>query len=252
VSPWASSLASVVAVSLVSLVGLATLSASERRVRRIATVLVSFAVGALLGDAFIHLIPEAFADGSATLRPSLLILAGMMLFFLVEKLLRHHHGSLHQHHPDEQRGRPELAVINIVGDAIHNFIDGILIAASYLASPTLGISTTVAVLFHEIPQELGDFGVLVHGGWNRRRALLYNLLSASTFLVGSILAYAASARIDVSFLLPFAAGNFVYIAASDLVPEVKHAAGVRDSLIHLIAFASGIALLYLLRVVLAE
>jgi zinc and cadmium transporter len=246
VSPWASSLASVVAVSLVSLVGLATLSASERRVRRIATVLVSFAVGALLGDAFIHLIPEAFADGSATLRPSLLILAGMMLFFLVEKLLRHHHGSLHQHHPDEQRGRPELAVINIVGDAIHNFIDGILIAASYLASPTLGISTTVAVLFHEIPQELGDFGVLVHSGLGVRKAVLVNFASASLAIAGAILALlvggvAGSAVVGV--MLPVTAGGFVYIAAADLVPELQHDHSARGLLVQASFIAAGIAIM---------
>jgi zinc and cadmium transporter len=172
---WVLSLLSVGAVSLVSLVGLATLSLNEARIRQLAAVLMSFAVGALLGDAFIHLIPQAFTQGAVTLWPSLLILGGLLVFFVVEKLLRHQHGPLHTHHHPEAAARPELATINVLGDAIHNFIDGVLIAASYLVSPTLGVSTTVAVLFHEIPQELGDFGILVHSGLTVRRAVLVNL-----------------------------------------------------------------------------
>ena len=147
---------SVTLVGTVSLAGTLTLSLSEARVRRLATFFVSFAAGALLGDTFIHLVPEIFADvrGSGTLRASLLILGGMLLFFIGEKLLRHRHGVLHGHNHYEPIERPELAVVNILGDAIHNYIDGLLIGASWLASPTLGVSTTLAVLLHEIPQEL--------------------------------------------------------------------------------------------------
>ena len=157
---------------------------NEPRARRLAALLVSFAVGALLGDAFIHLIPQAFEQDAVTLRPSLLILGGMLLFFVVEKLLRHEHGLLHKHHHPEASTRPELAAINVLGDAIHNFLDGVLIAASYLVSPALGLATTVAVLFHEIPQELGDFGILVHSGLSVRRAVLFNLVSASVAILG--------------------------------------------------------------------
>lgn len=179
-------LASVVAVSLVSLVGLVTLSMDEERVRQIATVFVSFAVGALLGDAFIHLIPGAFGKdttGPMPLGPSLLMLAGMMIFFVVEKLLRHHHGVLHEQFHGVNR--PEVAALNILGDAIHNFIDGILIGASDLADTTLGITTTIAVLFHEIPQESGDFGILIHSGISVRKAVWLNLGSASVAIVGT-------------------------------------------------------------------
>lgn len=166
------SLVGVMLVSLISLVGLATLSMNAARIRSLATFFVSFAVGALLGDAFIHIIPEAFASAGhgATLASSLLVLAGMLVFFIAEKLLRHRHGVLHAHHHGEgPLDRPELAAINILGDVIHNLIDGVLIGASFLASPTLGVSTTVAVALHEIPQELGDFGVLVHSGLSPRK-----------------------------------------------------------------------------------
>ena len=222
---WALSLLSVAAVSLVSLVGLLTLSADEARLRRLAAALMSFAVGALLGDAFIHLIPEIFATGSDTLLRSLVILAGMLLFFVLEKLLRHHHGTLHAHHHAEQAPAPPLATINLLGDALHNLIDGVLIAASYLTSPTLGAATTLAVLLHEIPQELGDFGVLIHSGLPVRRAVRLNLASASLSIAGAALTLALGSLAGAALtgaLLPIAAGGFVYIATADLIPELQH------------------------------
>ncbi|HEX6057679.1 MAG TPA: ZIP family metal transporter, partial [Gemmatimonadaceae bacterium] len=146
--------------------------------------------------------------------------------------------------------RQPLTYLVLIGDALHNFLGGLAVAAAFIADVRLGIGAWLAAAAHEVPQELGDFGVLVHGGWSPARALLYNVLSASTFLVGGLAAYAASARVDLTFLLPFAAGNFIYIAASDLVPEVKHDHGVRDNAIHLAAMILGILLLYVLRVAL--
>jgi len=222
-------LGSVTLVSLVSLVGLATLSMNEARVRRLATFFVSFAVGALLGDAFIHLVPVTFGEGAGeggTLSRSLLILAGMMLFFVVEKLLRHSHGVLHaHHHGGAGAARPELAAVNVLGDAIHNFIDGVLIGASFLAGPALGLSTTLAVLLHEVPQELGDFAILVHSGLTVRRAVIYNLASASLAVLGTgvaLLTGAVAREAAIDLLIPVTAGGFVYIAAADLVPELQH------------------------------
>ena len=222
---WLLSLASVCLVSLVSLVGLVTLSLDETRTRRLASLLVSFAAGALLGDAFIHLIPEMFREEGVRLRPSLLVLAAMLLFFVVEKLLRHEHGLLHRyHHPGTPSG-PELAVVNILGDVMHNFIDGVLIAGSYLVSPTLGVGTTFAVLLHEIPQELGDFGILIHSGLTVRQAIALNLASASVAILGAIAALgwgAVSGAAVTTVLIPVAAGGFVYIAAAGLIPELQH------------------------------
>jgi zinc and cadmium transporter len=248
------SLASVSLVSVVSVVGLVTLSMDDRRMRRLATFFVSFAVGALLGDAFIHLIPETFSEGQpgTSLLRSLLILSGMLMFFVVEKLLRHQHGALHsQYHRDALPARPEIAAINIVGDAIHNFIDGVLIGASYLASPTLGISTTVAVLLHEIPQELGDFGILIHSGMSARKAVAFNLLSASVAILGTAAALLVGsiAESAAAFLLPVTAGGFVYLAAADLIPELQHDRSLRALSVQTPLIAAGIAIMGLLTLI---
>ncbi|HSE85767.1 MAG TPA: ZIP family metal transporter [Candidatus Binatia bacterium] len=246
-------LVSVIAVSLVSLVGLVTLSMDEARVRKLATFFVSFAVGALLGDAFIHLIPETFAapvPSRAALGPSLLILGGMMVFFVVEKLLRHQHGVLHEHyHGQPELRRPELAAINILGDAIHNFIDGMVIGASYLVSPTLGLSTTIAVLFHEIPQELADFGILIHSGLSVRRAVLLNLASASVAILGTTLSLVAGSVAQetvATLLVPLTAGGFVYLAAADLIPELQHERGLHALVVQTVLITLGIAVMGLL------
>ena len=240
---------SVTAVSLVSLAGLLTLSMSETRVRRLAAFFVSFAVGALLGDTFIHLIPEIFAAPPSALRASLLILGGILLFFVVEKLLRHQHGLLHRHHHQEPIARPELAGVNILGDAIHNYIDGLLIGASWLVSPAVGISTTIAVLLHEIPQELGDFGILIYSGLTVRRAALLNVASAAVAILGTTTAVAigsvAQERVT-EILIPMTAGGFVYIAAANLIPELQHERGMRALVIQTALICAGVAAMALL------
>jgi len=248
--------ASVVAVSLVSLVGVVTIAMDEARVRRLATLFISFAVGALLGDAFIHLIPGSFEAGTAGKSPmtaSLLILAGMLVFFIVEKLLHHRHGVLHDYfHGREPGSRPELALINVLGDAVHNFIDGVVIGASYLVSPTLGVSTTMAVLLHEIPQEFGDFGILIHSGLSVRRALLVNLGSASVAILGtalSLLAASVAQEAVTLTLVPLTAGGFVYLAAADLIPELQHDRSLRALILQTLLISSGIAVMGILTIV---
>jgi zinc and cadmium transporter len=249
-------IASVVAVSLVSLAGLSTISMDEARVRRLATLFVSFAVGALLGDAFIHLIPQTFA-GNGPLRvplgPSLLVLGGMMVFFVVEKLLRHRHGVLQDHyHGQHPVGRPELAAINILGDAVHNFIDGVVIGASYLVSPTLGVSTTIAVLLHEIPQEFGDFGILIHSGLTVRQAVMLNLGSASVAILGTAMSLVAGTVAEeavTSALIPVTAGGFVYLAAADLIPELQHDRSLRALVVQTSLILAGIAVMGLITLI---
>lgn len=245
---------SVIAVGLVSLAGLLTLSMSETRVRRLATFFVSFAAGALLGDTFIHLIPEVFSHGDGhALEASLLILSGILIFFIVEKLLRHQHGLLHRHHHhDDAPARPELAAMNIFGDAMHNYIDGLLIGASWMASPELGITTTLAVLLHELPQELGDFGVLVHSGLSVRKALLLNAGSAAVAILGTttaVLAGAVAHERMTEVLVPITAGGFVYIAAADLIPELQHERGMRSLISQTLLICAGIAVMALLTLV---
>lgn len=239
-STWILSLASVVTVSLVALLGAATMSLDEARVRRLASYLVSFAVGALLGDAFIHLLPEAFARTRATLRTSLLVLGGMLLFFVVEKLLRRREGGA---------ARTPLAAINVIGDAIHNLIDGMLIGASYLVSPTLGVSTTLAVLAHETPQELGDFGVLVHSGLPVGTAVRVNLASATAAIGGTIvvlLTGSVAGAVVGDVLVPVAAGGFVYIASADLVPELQRDRTLRGLFLQVLLIMCGVGVMGLL------
>jgi zinc and cadmium transporter len=177
----------------------------------------------------------------------------MLIFFIVEKLLQHHHGVLHDYfHGQGAGGRAELAVINVLGDAVHNFIDGVVIGASYLVSPTLGVSTTLAVLLHEIPQEFGDFGILVHSGLSVRRAILVNLGSASVAILGTAISLSLGAiakEAVTTTLVPLTAGGFVYLAAADLIPELQHDHSLRALITQTILISSGIAVMGLLTLV---
>jgi zinc and cadmium transporter len=210
-------LASVFLVSVISLIGIATFSLKDKSLRRVLLYMVSFSAGTMLGGAFLHLIPEAAEEGFVAMT-SFSILAGITVSFILEKVIhwRHCHAPVGQGHPHP------FAIMNLFGDFLHNFIDGLIIAAGYLASIPIGIATTIAVLLHEIPQEIGDFGVLIHGGFTRKRAILYNFLTALSAVLGALLAIAASSIISGSttFLLGFAAGGFIYIALTDLVPEL--------------------------------
>jgi zinc and cadmium transporter len=223
---------------MISLIGVASLGARRERIQRLARPLVAFAAGALLGDAFFHLVPEAFSDLPSTpIGPSSLVLGGMLSFFLVERLLRHAPAP-------SEAGRSHLAVINLVGDAIHNFVDGAMIAASFLVSPSLGASTALAVALHEIPQELGDFGVLVHSGLSVRGALLLNLGSAVIAVAGAAITLLAGTAFGAGvseMLVPFTAGGFVYIALADLVPELQADRGTRATLIQSVLIGGGCA-----------
>ena len=239
-SPWAATLASVLAVSAVPLGGFLLLARGEERVERMLQPLVAFAVGALLAGAFLHLLPEAIAELGAGPPVFLGVLAGFVGFFVLEKFLWRTHG----HQPrDRARGGPPLAKLNLVGDGLHNLIDGMVIAAAHVADPALGLTTTLAVLAHEIPQELGDFAVLVYGGMPVRRAVGFNLLTGLTAVAGAVLVLAAGPALgSPAVLLPVAAGGFVYIAAADLVPELHRSRRLAVSLGQLALIVLGIAL----------
>lgn len=241
---WLYSLVSVVIVSLISIVGVLAFLLSHERLRSLLLYMVSFSVGGLFGDAFIHLIPEAVEEVGFGLNMSLCILFGLVSSFIMEKFLqwRHCHIPTSAEHPHP------FAYMNLFGDAVHNFIDGLLIAGSYLASLPVGIATTLAVIFHEIPQEIGDFGVLVYGGFSRSKALLFNFLSAITAIIGALVFLILSPYIKeyTIYLLPFAAGEFIYIAGSDLVPELHKETNPSKSTLQLIAFIFGLVILSLL------
>lgn len=231
----------VVLVSLVSLVGVFTLSIKEEVIKKYIFLLVSLAVGALLGDAFIHLIPEAFETSKSPLSISLLIIAGILVFFILEKFLHwHHHGDDAEEHAIHPVGK-----LVLLSDGVHNFIDGVIIGISFMASVPLGIATTLAVILHEIPQEIGDFAVLLHSGYTRKRALWLNFLSALTAVFGTLVAFMLG-EAGVSFtnsILPLAAGGFIYIAMTDLIPELHKTKKLSHSFSQLISLIFGVVLM---------
>jgi len=241
---WFSALISVLVVSLISLVGVFALSVKEKTIKRNSVLLVSFAAGALFGDAIIHLIPEAFEKMGTGLSTSLYIIAGIIVFFVLEKFLhwRHCHLGLTERHTHS------LATMNLVGDGVHNFIDGLLIGATYMVSFPIGLATTLAIIFHEIPQEIGDFGVLLHSGLSVKRALLFNFLSALLAVLGAVVSLLLGQRLAGfnAFLLAIAAGGFLYIAGSDLIPELKHECGGKKSVQQFFLMILGISIIALL------
>jgi len=234
-------LTSVIVISLISFIGVLALVPKKEFLNKSVFVLVSLAVGALLGDVFVHIIPESYEElGDPTLI-SLLIIGGILLFFILEKALHwHHHTAEHaERHPHH------VANIILIGDGVHNFIDGLIVASSYMVSIEVGIATTIAVIFHEIPQEIGNFGVLIHAGYRTSKALWYNFLSALTAVAGAIVALVLGSAVDqfALWLLPITAGGFIYIALSDLVPELNKDLRMRQGVIQVVAIVVGVLLM---------
>jgi zinc and cadmium transporter len=228
-------------MSAIALVGAITLVLPRQHLQRILMPLVALAAGTLLGGALFHMIPGALAAGGSLQSVLLWLLVGFSIFLALEQFLHWHHC-----HRGESDCRHPLGYLILVGDALHNFLGGLAVAGAFLVDIRVGVVAWIAAAAHEVPQELGDFGVLVYSGWSRRKALLFNVLSALTFLFGGIVAYLASFKADVTFLLPLAAGNFIYIAASDLVPEVNRPRDLRHGAAHLGFFLAGALILYLL------
>jgi len=239
--------ASVMVVSFISFVGVFTLSLREDILRKYIFIFISIAVGALLGDSIIHLIPEALENSSNATLTSILVIAGILLFFTLEKFLHwHHHGE----DKDDEHVHP-VGKLVLFSDGVHNFIDGIIIAASFMISVPVGLATTIAVILHEIPQEIGDFAVLLHAGYTKKRALWLNFLSALAALLGAIFLFAINgmAEISATILIPLAAGGFIYIAVADLIPELHKTKDTKNSFIQIVAVITGVlamlALVYL-------
>lgn len=240
-----SSLLSVLIISLLSISGIFLIFLNKKTSQKVNLFLVSFAIGALLGDTFIHLLPQSFELLNQT-TVSFLTITGLLLFFILEKILRWHHCHEINCHQNESE---HLAVLNIVGDTVHNLIDGMLIAASFMVNFKLGLLTSVAVLLHEIPQEIGDFAILIHSGLSLKKTLLCNLFSATSAFLGVILVFIIGSKNSSlsSFLLPVTAGAFIYLAASDLIPELhRHDPPLSHSLFQLIFIILGVALMSLL------
>ena len=249
-SIWLPSLCSVLIVSLVSFVGVFTLAASRATLQKWVFLLVSLAIGGLYGDAFIHIIPESMRVFANPLLPSLLILLGVFLFFTLERILHwHHYHNIHEDHP--QHTDPQIkpvGIISLVSDGFHNFFDGIIIVAGYAVGMEVGLATTLAVVLHEIPQEIGDFGILMHAGFRKIQALFFNFLSATLAILGTIVALAIGeyAQEFVLFALPVVAGGFLYIAGSDLVPELHKSSSARNTWLQFLAIGVGFSLMLLM------
>jgi len=225
--------------------GVFTLSIRQEKLEKFLIYLVSLSAGTLLGDAFIHLLPGSFAGGQGNIRASFYILSGILTFFVLEKFFywRHCHDGI----CDEHNPRPFSYNI-LVGDSVHNFIDGMVIAASFLVSFPVGMATTLAVIFHEIPQEIGDFGSLVYGGFSRKKALFFNFLTALFAILGALIVLILNLEGTglSDFLIPFAAGGFIYIASADLIPELHKHTDPKKSLGQFIALILGIGIMLLL------
>ena len=241
---WGFSLASAGLISLLSFAGVLTLMFGIQKLDRVIPLLISLAVGALFGDALIHLLPESFENSPSSALTSLYVILGILTFFLMERYLHWHH----EHHEHSLNPVHPVAYINIVSDGMHNFLDGLIIGASYLVSIPIGMATTVAVALHEIPQEQGDFGILVHAGLSPRKALLLNFLSGILALVGVVISLVLGPGIEdyTAIMIPFTAGGFIYIAGSDLIPELHHERGIMRSATQFLMMVIGIGLMYAL------
>ncbi len=240
---------SILLVSAISLVGISFLALSKRSLNKIVMFLVSFSAGTLLGGSFIHLMPEAISEashhGEESLFVWLYLILGLITFFVLEKIIhwRHCHVTTCPEHPHH------LGKMNLIGDFFHNFFDGVIIAGAFLINIPLGIATLIAVIAHEIPQEIADFGVLIYSGFSKKKALLLNFITALSAFLGAFLAIVFESRIESfsEFIIPFTAGGFVYIATADLLPELKKETSFKKSLFQLISIVVGLALMLLLK-----
>lgn len=241
---WIYTLLSVLIVSLISLIGIFTLAVNLERLKKFLILMVSFAAGSLLGGAFLHLLPNAFEQSDHWEIIGFVILAGILFFFILEKILywRHCHIPTSEEHPHP------MGINNLIGDGFHNLIDGMIIASAYMVSVPVGIATTLAVIMHEIPQEIGDFGVLIHAGYTKTKALFFNYLSAAAAFIGAILTLWIGESLEKTqeYLIPFTIGGFIYIATADLIPEMKKETGLKKSSGQILALIFGIAIMALL------
>lgn len=242
-SPIIYTLISIFIISLISLIGVFTLSIKKEFLNKILILFVSFSVGALLGDSFIHLLPEAY-ETLSSVQAAVFLLLGILIFFILEKYIHwtHCHEQTSKTHPHT------FAYINLVGDGLHNFIDGMIIASSFLVSIPLGIATSLAVILHEIPQEIGDFGILIYSGIKPKKAMFYNFVSSLFAFIGAFIVFFIGNLISSfsKILIPITAGGFLYLALSDLTPELHKHTEIKHSLMQIISILLGIGIMFLL------
>lgn len=237
-------IASTFLISLASLIGVFTISIKQKVLTKYLLFIISLSAGALMGGAFLHLLPEASEKLDSQLMFPI-VLISFIVFFLIEKILHWRH--CHNGHCDVHT----FGYMSLFGDAFHNLIDGLMIAATFLIDIRLGITTSLAIALHEIPQEIGDFGVLLYSGFSRKKALLANFLVALTSVLGGFIGYFLFFHVEniTAYLLPFTAGGFIYIAASDLLPEIRKELNFKKSMISFSIFILGIIIMYLFKLI---
>jgi len=241
-SSWLLAICATVIVSLISFVGILFLGCSAKILKKYLMIFVAFSTGALFGDVFIHILPT-LAENNFNANIGLAIFAGIMIFFILEKLIfwRHCHIPTSSDHPHP------LVWTNLIGDGLHNFIDGIMIASRFLISPSVGVATTIAVVMHEIPQEIGDFSILIHGGFTTSKAIWYNLFSSLLAILGAVFVIIGDLTdLNINYLLAITAGGFIYLAGSDLIPELKKEFRPLVSLFQLLAIIFGALIMLVL------
>lgn len=244
-------------VSVLSLIGILALSLKERTLHGILLVLVAFSAGTILGAVYFDLLPEAveLVEESVVF---VYITLGFVLFFFLERFVYWYHG--HGHQADiavetaDRAATRFFAYLNIVGDGMHNFIDGMIIASSFVVGFPLGLATTIAVIFHELPQEMGDYGILIYAGFKRRRALLFNFVVALAVVLGGIFAVLFLEAVEAlaGLLIAFSAGGFIYLGASELIPEIQEEKSFKKSVVQFIAFVLGLVLIWSLGLLFPE
>jgi zinc and cadmium transporter len=235
------SLTATLIVSLLSFVGVVGLAINDKLLNKLLLLMIGFAAGSLIGASFLHLLPEALEHCSCNIVFGYTVL-GFTFFFVMERYFywRHCHNGVCDVHA--------FTYLNLLGDAMHNFTDGMVIAVAFAANFKLGIVATLAIMFHEIPQELGDFSVLVYGGFSKSKALIFNFLCALTAVFGAVTGYVLSDMVNnfSIFLLPFSAGGFIYIAASDLLPELHKQKDMKRANLSFVAFFIGLIFMWIM------
>lgn len=230
-----------IVVSLISLIGIFSLLIKDEWLNKILILLVGFSAGGLIGGAFLHLLPEALSESKDSVI-FIYVLLGFIFFFILERYIHWRHC-----HHTESCGIHAFTYLNVIGDSIHNFTDGLVIGASFLVNAHFGFITTLMIIFHEIPQEIGDFGVLVYGGFSKTKALLFNFISALLCVLGTVIGYYLANKVGnfSSFIMPLVAGGFIYIASCDLIPELHKQTDLKKTSFSVFFFFLGILFILL-------
>lgn len=240
-------LISIFILALISLIGFFSIFFRKKHLKNLILFLVSFSTGALFGAAFLHLLPEAIGTGGLTLKIAIYFLSGILSFFIIEKFIswRHCHDETCKEH------KHKVGTMNLIGDCVHNTLDGMIIAGAYFVSIPLGITTTIGIFAHAIPQEISHFGILLYSKFSKKKALFFNLFASCFAFIGAIIVFFIGLEISgfSTFLISFAAGGFVYIAGSDLIPELHKETKLNKSFTQFIAIILGILFMVLTRTI---